>query len=201
MNKYSGLSKTGHNDFDRDGALLLTNFLDISNLQRKPDEKNQLCVYSNNGLTFQLESDLQILGSSETYRHPALKESFFIVKNKIEKILNKRLYQTYYFDRFYFNQQELEYHSDRPACQISVSIHIGSSDSNQWPFYIETPDKRIIDFTLAPGDAVLYKGTECPHWRKPIKSGSDDYYHQTFMHYVLQDGHFAEYAFDKGTDM
>jgi hypothetical protein len=56
-------------------------------------------------------------------------------------------------------------------------------------------------FCLDPGDGLLYKGCERPHWRDPLPSrhkggilgrwkrrNDNTYYHQIFFHYVLADG-------------
>ena len=66
---------------------------------------------------------------------------------------------------------------------------------------------------LKPGDGVIYKGCERPHWRDTpclvlIKRetrklfgkstvATDTYYHQIFFHYVLQDGQRAHCAWDR----
>ena len=56
---------------------------------------------------------------------------------------------------------------------------------------------------LNPGDAIVYKGIQIPHWRDPLPSrhdkknstqNDDTYYHQVFFHYVLQDGNYVQFA-------
>ena len=59
---------------------------------------------------------------------------------------------------------------------------------------------------LSPGDGVMYKGCERPHWRDPLPSRhvgncyaelpDDTYYHQVFFHYVLADGNRVHCAND-----
>ena len=49
------------------------------------------------------------------------------VRRKLEKVLGRKLYNTYYYDRYYFPGQELTKHADRDACEISVSIHISTN--------------------------------------------------------------------------
>ena len=69
-------------------------------------------------------------------------------------------------------------------------------------------ENRFVD--LEPGDGMIYKGCERPHWRDPMpgllessleraKGNLDPslYYHQIFFHYVLQDGIRAQYAWDR----
>ena len=47
---------------------------------------------------------------------------------------------------------------------------------------------------LEEGDAVLYKGTEVPHWREEFQG---DWHSQIFLHYVKADGKYKEYYIDK----
>ena len=68
-------------------------------------------------------------------------------------------------------------------------------------------ENRFVD--LEPGDGMVYKGCERPHWRDPMPGLLESslerakgnnafslYYHQIFFHYVLQDGQRAQYAWD-----
>tara|TARA_Y100000004_G_scaffold50612_1_gene55813 strand:- start:338 stop:565 length:228 start_codon:yes stop_codon:yes gene_type:complete len=63
---------------------------------------------------------------------------------------------------------------------------------------------------LQPGDGMIYKGCERPHWRDPMptpkrrkrdiilrRKEKEYYYHQIFFHYVLADGERAHCAWDK----
>lgn len=47
---------------------------------------------------------------------------------------------------------------------------------------------------LEAGDALLYRGIECPHWRTHFEG---DHQAQVFLHYVDQQGPCAEWKFDK----
>jgi hypothetical protein len=139
----------------------------------------------------------------------------------LEKELGKKLYNTYYYDRFYFPGQALTRHADRDACEISVTVHISSNLKTPWPIWIKTPDtyadkkKTLItqrgenrSVILNAGDGMVYKGCERPHWREPMptehtrtwygKSVEKEglYYHQIFFHYVLADGQRVQCAND-----
>ena len=144
---------------------------------------------------------------------------------KLEKIIGRKLYNTYYYDRFYYPGQELTKHADRDACEISVSVHVSTNLEGKdadWPFQIKTPDtytdkkKTTVlvpgenrSAILKPGDGLLYKGCERPHWRDPMPTpkaknklfGKTDeveyYYHQIFFHYVLADGQRAHCYMDR----
>ena len=98
---------------------------------------------------------------------------------------------------------------------------------DDWEFKIKTPDtyadkkKSAVlipgeerSAVLNPGDGLIYKGCERPHWRDPMPSPKprkrdlflkkigryeekEYYYHQIFFHYVLQDGERAHCSWDR----
>ena len=162
--------------------------------------------------------ETQVDGSIERYWHPHYRTAHSKIRCILEKKLERKLYNTYYYERFYFTGQELTRHTDREACEISVSIHIGTNLKEEWPFYFKTPDKytdsskkellkkgKKVSVNLNAGDGVVYKGCERPHWRDRMPGSYEEmnghekiYYHQIFFHYVLQDGIRAHYAFDRG---
>jgi hypothetical protein len=41
---------------------------------------------------------------------------------------------------------------------------------------------------------MFYRGVECPHWREPLNG---DHVAQVFLHYVDQNGPYAEWKYDK----
>ena len=66
---------------------------------------------------------------------------------------------------------------------------------------------KNVSLNLNPGDAILYKGCERPHWRGPMPGKKrnfirklfkreDLFYHQIFFHYVLANGNRAHYYND-----
>ena len=62
---------------------------------------------------------------------------------KLEKIIGRKLYNTYYYDRFIILDKNLTKHADRDACEISVSVHVSTNLEGKdadWPFWIKTPD-------------------------------------------------------------
>ena len=133
--------------------------------------------------------------TSARYNHPSFKELHYDCKNKLEYLLQERLYPTYYFDRFYFNGSKMDNHVDRKSCEISVSVNISSNLDYDWGLWFELEDS--IEITTSPGDAVVYRGIEVPHWREKMVGKRDSYFHQLFLHYVRADGHYLEYAYDR----
>ena len=138
----------------------------------------------------------QVNGSTARYWHPQYRQIHTNIRLKIEKIIGRKLYNTYYYDRFYFKGHDLERHTDRGSCEVSVSMHISTNADYDWPISFELENGEVHDLITKPGDAVLYKGHLLPHWREPLKGDKDTYYHQIFFHYVRRDGYYVQYAYD-----
>ena len=126
-------------------------------------------------------------GDTYFYGDP-LMESLMISKlDLMQKETGLDLLCTYAYWRMYTLNAALEKHKDRPSCEISVTIMIGS-DGKPWPIFMDGNS-----FDLKPGQALIYLGCELEHWRDSFKG---DYHNQTFLHYVDQDGPFKDYRLD-----
>ena len=218
----TGTSWTNHFPFEKNGYFVIKGLCDPKKLYHDlPKERGtlkwfgkKLSNYKNYGVETQVE------GSLSRYLHPQYSKIHNDIRLILEKFIKRKLYNTYYYDRFYFPGQELVRHLDRPACEISVSVHVSSNIKQDWAFYIKTPDgykdsskKEVsyygkeVSIVLKPGDGVVYKGCERPHWRNKMpgflateldKSKLEElYYHQIFFHYVLQDGYRTNFAYDR----
>ena len=78
----------------------------------------------------------------------------------------------------------LKKHTDRKSCDISATVYLGSDTSNldypySWAFFIEH-DKQDLEINLNPGDMVLYRGCDLPHWRNECECLNQG---QVFLHY------------------
>lgn len=109
-------------------------------------------------------------------------------KDFMSKECGIELLPTYSFWRLYTKFQYLPKHKDRPSCEISVTIMVGS-DGTPWPIYME--DQPV---NLEPGDACIYRGCELNHRREEFQG---DWHSQIFLHYVDKKGPYADYKFDK----
>ena len=110
----------------------------------------------------------------------------------VEQILGEELFPTYTYSRLYSNGDTLEVHTDRPACEVSLTVQLGRSHHYAWPICMG--DKR---FDMAEGDAVIYSGCDVKHWRNKCDGPVGYYSGQAFFHFVRKDGEFANHAFDK----
>lgn len=83
----------------------------------------------------------------------------------VEIAAGLKLFATYSYFRVYKRGDILSRHTDRSACEISLTLSLGTIGAGSWPIHIEyAGDARSI--FLEPGDALLYKGIEIPHWRQ-----------------------------------
>ena len=200
----TGTSWTRNEDFDKNGYLVIKDLWDAQELYHPvPEIKGQYNYHSKRADIFtHVPEEAQVKGSTSRYWHPQYRVIHSGIRLKLEEIIGRKLYNTYYYDRFYFPGQELTKHTDRDACEISVSVHVSTNLEGidaDWPFWIKTPDGEDRSAILTAGDGLLYKGCERPHWRgKMPGSRADNYYHQIFFHYVLQDGNRAHCAWDRG---
>ena len=115
------------------------------------------------------------------------------VQPRVEELSGLKLFPTYSFFRLYRRGSTLRHHRDRPSCEISVSISLGPQLDTPWPLWISGPQgAKAVE--LAPGDALLYRGVECEHWRDRFEG---EELAQVFLHYVDQDGPYSDYKFDR----
>jgi len=129
------------------------------------------------------------------YADPAMETMLVILQNIMEENTGLELFPTYSYHRVYQPGSELPTHTDRPACEISCTLCINYEyeDTNySWPIFV---DGNKIE--LKPGDLVIYKGFEKPHWRNKFIGGNRDWHLQGFFHYVNKNGPFSEWKYDK----
>lgn len=114
------------------------------------------------------------------------------IQPAIEKATGRALYPTYSFLRVYCDGAALPRHTDRPSCEISVTLALGGDVTEPWPIWLEAGG-RSRSVVLAPGDAMVYRGAVLPHWRERV---AGNFWVQLFLHYVSRDGKFADCRFD-----
>jgi hypothetical protein len=200
----TGTSPTKNKFFDDNGYIPFESIIDPKRLERPvPEERGQINYWGNKLDQYNyIPLEEQVEGSLSVYNHPQYKSIHSEIRIKLEKLIGCQLYNTYYYDRFYFPGQELKVHVDRPSCEISVSVNVGSNLKDLWPIWIKTPYGENHQIYLRPGDGIIYKGCERPHWRDPMPGKrrffqkKDLYHHQVFFHYVLSNGLRSHHAFD-----
>ena len=115
--------------------------------------------------------------------------------NKIpfmNEIMEEQVLPTYTYARIYQNKEILAPHTDRFACEISMSLHLWGD--KQWPIWFTDPQGNKIPVNLKPGQVAIYKGIISKHWRDAYE-GTE--YGQVFLHYVKSNGENWRHYFDK----
>lgn len=129
--------------------------------------------------------DRQAPGSPSFYHD----QKFAILHNtlliNLEQLTALKLLPTYCYYRTYRKGARLSQHTDRPACEISMTINIGRQ-GEPWGFHLIDYDKEVHHILLEPGDAVIYRGCDLIHWREELVHA--DFVTQVFMHYVIKEG-------------
>jgi len=107
----------------------------------------------------------------------------------VESASGCALLPTYSYARLYLQGQALPRHRDRAACEIAVTVHLGSADRQPPPLRF-APD---VSVSQRPGDAVVYFGDRLEHWREPFEGTN---FAQLFLNYVRADGERRCYVHD-----
>ena len=128
-----------------------------------------------------------------TYADPLIETLLEESTSYLENLTGLALYPTYSFSRVYFKGDELVPHIDRPACEISVTVHV-KSVGKPWPIWMTSVSGESIKIDMKPGDAVIYRGCEITHWRD--KMVDTDINVQFMLHYVDKNGPNASYKWD-----
>jgi hypothetical protein len=114
------------------------------------------------------------------------------LRPRIEAATGIWLNPTYSYYRLYKHGDVLPRHRDRPACEVSLSLNLGQSPAEPWPFFLEYGGASCA-VSLSPGDAVIYRGCKAFHWRDAFPGQQ---LAQVFLHYVDGEGPHADEKFD-----
>ena len=153
------------------------------------EELEILQKYCYNKLDLNKDYQLDRQSFSPAWYSDPLMTSFLDTKLPlVEKQSNLKLFQTYAYWRYYVFGATLKKHTDRPACEISVTACVKKYDN--WPIIVEG-----TSFELDEGDAILYAGCDQKHWRPGIYKGEG--MAQVFLHYVDKNGINKNHAYDQ----
>lgn len=136
--------------------------------------------------------DSQVPNTPGGYGDPAFDGLLEYLRPRVEEQTGLALYPTYSYFRLYKRGDILKRHRDRPACEISVTLNLGQTPADPWPIYVER-DAGPYAARLAPGDALLYRGCDCWHWRNAFQG---ERMAQVFLHYVDRNGPHADRKYD-----
>jgi hypothetical protein len=160
---------------------------------------------------FVTQGNLLTKPAIEVYSHiyPPLAGFLWGMTPAIEERVGRRLIPTYAYFRIYQQGDVCKVHSDRHACEHSLSLTLANSDERPWGLSVgrrrlEAPtpvvsanfgDEPFGTVPMMPGDAVLYQGVNHRHAR--LEPNPNRWSAHVFMHWVAADGPHAEQAFDR----
>lgn len=131
-----------------------------------------------------VKGDEQIPNAAAIMDHELVFETLLEeVWPNLEAILDTKLLPTYAYARLYTNGDTLVKHTDRDACEISITVQLGRSHHYAWPIYMGSNR-----YDLAEGDGVIYRGCDIEHWRDPCTGPNGYYSGQCFLHFVFAEG-------------
>jgi len=153
------------------------------------EELNILQKYCYKKLDYNKDYVLDTQSFSPAWYDDCLMNSLLETKLPLVELQsNLKLFPTYTYWRYYIFGGMLREHTDRPACEISITACIKKYD--EWPIIVEG-----TSFELEEGDGVLYAGCDQKHSRPGIYKGEG--MAQVFFHYVDQNGPNRDHAYDQ----
>jgi Rps23 Pro-64 3,4-dihydroxylase Tpa1-like proline 4-hydroxylase len=172
--------------------LLENNYLVIPNFISKEKSKNLSVEFLKYCKENNLTGDPQAPNSYSYCNYIQFLELLCEKTPEVSSIIGETVLPTYTYSRVYKKGSELTKHTDRDACEISLTLHLDGDST--WPIWIETPSGEQRCVELNPGDAMIYLGRTAPHWREVYEG---EYYTQVFLHYVRSRGDCSYTYFDK----
>lgn len=124
--------------------------------------------------------------------------SAFVMKRiqpVLENLIDEELIPSYWFSTTYHNKGWMNCHTDRPSCEISVTMNICGDVA--WPIKLKDLEGNKQSVVTPIGCGLVYLGTEVEHWRSPMRTHKNDKFMQLFLHFVRKNGKYADYAYDK----
>jgi hypothetical protein len=140
--------------------------------------------------------DAQCPASLSVAGDPGLDAVLEWIRPKVSSLVGLDLAPTYSYARLYSKDEVLHRHTDRAACEISLTTSITIPDGMPpSTLYLKPPQKKEVKVEMWEGDGCIYAGVEVEHWRDPFPS---DGYTQLFLHFISKTGkYFPEQLYDK----
>ena len=127
---------------------------------------------------------------------PAFDAVLSWVRPEVSRLVGFDLAPTYSYTRIYAKGDVLPRHTDRSACEISITVSIGiPNGAGPSVLHVKPPNMPEATVEMFEGDGCVYAGIEVEHWRDSIP---EDGYIQLFLHFIDRHGeHFPELTYDK----
>jgi hypothetical protein len=147
----------------------------------------------------------------EVYSHQYSPLATFLwgLTSRAAEVAQRDLLPTYSYFRIYQQGDICRVHSDRHACEHSLSLTVALSDHKPWALSVErarmdSPTPKVdADFggqefsslPMSVGDAVMYQGVHHRHAR--LDPNPNRWSAHLFLHWVDAKGAYVDHAFDR----
>lgn len=136
--------------------------------------------------TKSFRTDQQCPSSLALGGDPALDAVLEWIRPEVSRLVGFPLAPTYSYTRRYAKGERLERHTDRAACDISVSASIEiPSRAGPSVVHFKAPGAEETKVEMFEGDGCIYAGTEVEHWRERFRVEG---YVQLFLHFIAKRG-------------
>jgi hypothetical protein len=123
--------------------------------------------------TFMFGDD-QAAGRYVAYDEPTTRYFQQQLARTISDVTGRVIVPSYSYLAFYQGGATLDPHTDREACEYSLSLCIDATPDphtyGAWPLMLRTADGPV-SMTQGIGDALLFRGRELTHWRDQLPEG------------------------------
>ncbi len=122
------------------------------------------------------------------YNEPVTRFFHRGIASTLEAVAGEPIKPSYVYLASYLSGAELKKHTDRPQCEVSVTLSLDFSPEPElatpWPIHLDTPASTVTVYQ-ALGDGLAYRGTRLPHYRHVLGEGQTST--SIFFHYVSAD--------------
>ena len=173
----------------------------------------------------QLQTDLNLMGSRDfvkacnlltkpsievySLHYPPMAGFLWGLTPRVAQIAGCELMPSYAYFRIYQQGDVCRVHSDREACEHSMSLTVELGENRPWALGVERrrldrpvasvePDfggEELASLPMSAGDAVIYRGVNHRHGR--LEPNPNSWSAHLFMHWVDAHGPYAAHAFDR----
>ena len=155
--------------------------------------------------------ELLTLPSIEVYslEYPPMAAFLWGLTPRVAQVAGCELMPSYAYFRIYQKGDLCRVHSDREACEHSLSLTVELGDKIPWALSVEQrrlerpspsidPDfgtEPFASLAMSAGDAVMYRGVNHRHGR--LEPNPNSWSAHLFLHWVDAKGPYASHAFDR----
>lgn len=140
--------------------------------------------------------DAQCPSSLSLGGDPGLDAVLEWARPQVSRLVGFELAPTYSYTRVYAKGEILARHTDRAACEISVTLSIAIPPGGEPSIlHLKPPQSGPAEVRMWEGDGCIYAGSEVEHWRGRFRRSG---YIQLFLHYIVAGGkNFPQHIYDQ----